>query len=131
MPTKLITLHGSVLPVKTLCVLSCFVTQNQFQLNVNIPHIPSKIDATAEASSPLHGNWKRLRFATPESLNLLGQFHHIDIKVAFTLKTTFRVLELFLGLLPILRDSRERQTKPDSPNSVSDASRPPRSTQRT
>lgn len=38
---------------------------------------------------------------------LLGQFHHIDIEVAFTLKTTLRVLELFLDLLPILKDSRE------------------------
>ena len=56
---------------------------------------------------------------------LLGQFHHIEIKTAFTLKTTLIVLELFLDVLPILRDSRERQTKPDSPNSVSGASQPP------
>ena len=56
---------------------------------------------------------------------LLGRFHHIDIKVTFTLKTTLRVLELFLGLLPIFRDSRKTQTMPDPPNSVSDASQPP------
>ena len=56
---------------------------------------------------------------------LLGQFHHIEIKATFTLKTTLMVRELFLDLLPILRDSRERQTKPDSPNSLSDASQPP------
>ena len=56
---------------------------------------------------------------------LLGQFHHIEIKAAFTLKTTLMVLGLLLDLLPILRDSRERQTKPDSPNSVGGASQPP------
>ena len=55
---------------------------------------------------------------------LIRQFHHIEIKVAFTLKTTLMVLELFLDRLPILWDSRERQTKPDS-NSVSGASQPP------
>lgn len=49
---------------------------------------------------------------------LLGQLHHIDIKVAFTLKTALRAPELFLCLLPILRDSRERQAKPNSPNSL-------------
>ena len=59
---------------------------------------------------------------------LLGQFHHIEIKAAFTLKTTWMVLGLLLDLLPILRDSRERQTKPDSPNSVGGASQPPWST---
>ena len=47
-----------------------------------------------------------------------GQLHHIDIKVAFTLKTALRAPELFLCLLPILRDSRERQAKPNSPNSL-------------
>ena len=31
------------------------MAQNQFQLNVNSLHIKSKIDATAEPSSPLHG----------------------------------------------------------------------------
>ena len=46
---------------------------------------------------------------------LVGRFHHMDIKVTFTLKTTLRVLELFLGLLPIFRDSRETQTMPDPP----------------
>ena len=38
----------------------------------------------------------------------------IIILVVFTMK---RVLQLFLGLLPILRDSYERQANPDSPNS--------------
>ena len=47
---------------------------------------------------------------------LLGQFHHND-KVVFTVKTTLRVLQIFLGLLPILNDSRERQANPDSPSS--------------
>ena len=56
---------------------------------------------------------------------LLGQFHHIEIKAAFTLQTTLMVLGLLLDLLHILRDSRERQTKPDSPNSVGGASQPP------
>ena len=56
---------------------------------------------------------------------LLEQFHHIEIKAAFTLKTTLMVLGLLLDLLHILRDSRERQTKPDSPNSVGGASQPP------
>ena len=59
---------------------------------------------------------------------LIRQFHHIEIKVAYTLNTTLMVLELFLDLLPILKDSRERQTKPDSLNSVSGASQPPRNT---
>ena len=59
---------------------------------------------------------------------LLGQFHHIEVKVAYTLNTTLMVLELFLDLLLILKDSRERQTKPDSLNSVSGASQPPRNT---
>ena len=57
-------------------------------------------------------------------MSLIGQLHHIEIKVALTLKTTLMVLELFLDLLPILWDSRKRQTKPDS-NSVSGASQPP------
>ena len=61
-------------------------------------------------------------------MSLLGQFHHIEIKVAYTLNTTLMVLELFLDLLLILRDSRERQTEPDSLNSVSGASQPPRNT---
>ena len=57
---------------------------------------------------------------------LLGRFHHIDIKVTFTLKTTLRVLELFPGLLGgLFRVSRKTQTMPDPPNSVSDASQPP------
>jgi len=38
----------------------------------------------------------------------------IMILVVFTLK---RVLQLFLGLLPIQRDACERQGNPDSPNS--------------
>ena len=38
----------------------------------------------------------------------------IMILVVFTLK---RVLQLFLELLPILRDSCERKANPDSPNS--------------
>ena len=66
--------------------------------------------------------WVTIFFAW---MALLGQFHHIEIKAAFTLKTTLMVLGLLLDLLPILRDSRERQTKPDSPNSVGGASRPP------
>ena len=46
----------------------------------------------------------------------LGMLHPNDIKVVFTLKTTLRILELFLGLSPILRDSCERQANPDSPS---------------
>ena len=65
--------------------------------------------------------WVTIFFAW---MALLGQFHHIEIKAAFTLKTTLMVLGLLLDLLPILRDSRERQTKPDSPNSVGGASQP-------
>ena len=42
------------------------------------------------------------------------------------LKTTLRVFKVSLGLSPILRDSRERQANPDSPNSWSDASQSPR-----
>ena len=34
---------------------------------------------------------------------LLGQFHHIEIKAAFTLKTNLMVLGLLLDLLPTLR----------------------------
>ena len=37
----------------------------------------------------------------------------IMTKCVFTLKTTLRVLQLFLGLLTILKDSRERQANPD------------------
>ena len=66
--------------------------------------------------------WVTIFFAW---MALLGQFHHIEIKAAFTLKTTLMVLGLLLDLLPILRDSRERQTKPDSPNSVGGASQSP------
>ena len=66
--------------------------------------------------------WVTIFFAW---MALLGQFHHIEIKAAFTLKTTLMVLGLLLDLLPILRDSRERQTKPDSPNSVGGASQLP------
>ena len=66
--------------------------------------------------------WVTIFFAW---MALLGQFHHIEIKAAFTLKTTLMVLGLLLDLLPILRDSRKRQTKPDSPNSVGGASQPP------
>ena len=66
--------------------------------------------------------WVTIFFAW---MALLGQFHHIEIKAAFTLKTTLMVLGLLLDLLPILRDSHDRQTKPDSPNSVGGASQPP------
>ena len=37
----------------------------------------------------------------------------IMTKCVFTLKPTLRVLQLFLGLLTILKDSRERQANPD------------------
>ena len=149
---------------------------NQFQLNanVNFPHIPSNIEATAEpvhhwnngrvakrvptevnddwlqatskwkqpsndfvtdrcSSNPTQDYFYPVKKATLEAMRklrnkvlvlpfrmhhdffarmaLLGQFHHIEIKVAFTLKTTLMVLELFLDLLPILWDSRERQKK--------------------
>ena len=49
----------------------------------------------------------------------------IIILVVFKLKTTFRIPQIFLRLLSLLRDSHERQAHPDSPNAWSDASQSP------
>lgn len=59
-------------------------------------------------------------------------WHFSDSFVRLTWKLLSPILlVLFLGLLPILMDSRKRQAKLNSPNRYSDVSRSPRNTQRT
>lgn len=66
--------------------------------------------------------WVTIFFCLDGTSRTVSSF---EIKAAFTLKATLMVLGLLLDLLPTLRDSRERQTKPDSPNSVGGTSQPP------